>query len=143
MDGYQDQAKIKALLGAFKAELKEGSRVTLQYDPEKKSTTALVGGGSATVAGADFMRAVWSIWLGKIDPPTLGDQRIGRLKQRGERRAPRRSRAPRRDGSPAGAASTGSPRRRERSCHAAREATRCASPPGRAPRGAAVRGRRS
>ncbi|HTN88379.1 MAG TPA: chalcone isomerase family protein [Sorangium sp.] len=80
MNGYKDQAKIKAFVGAFKAELKEGSRVTIQYDPEKKSTTALVGGSSASVAGVDFMKAVWSIWLGKIDQPKLGDQLIGRLK---------------------------------------------------------------
>ncbi|WP_437965996.1 chalcone isomerase family protein [Sorangium sp. So ce260] len=80
MNGYQDQAKIGAFVGAFKAELKEGSHVTIQYDPEKKSTTALVGGSSASVAGVDFMKAVWSIWLGKIDQPKLGDQLIGRLK---------------------------------------------------------------
>ncbi|WP_437597966.1 chalcone isomerase family protein [Sorangium sp. So ce590] len=80
MNGYQDQAKIEAFLGAFKAELKEGSHVTIQYDPEKKSTTALVGGSSASVAGADFMRAVWRIWLGKIDQPRLGEQLIGRLR---------------------------------------------------------------
>ncbi|WP_437518579.1 chalcone isomerase family protein [Sorangium sp. So ce1099] len=60
--------------------MKEGSRVTLQYDPEKKSTTALVGSSSASVAGVAFMKAVWSIWLGKIDQPKLGDQLIGRLK---------------------------------------------------------------
>lgn len=84
MNGYKDQAKINALLGAFKAELKEGlkegSQITIQYDPEKKSTTALVGGSSASVAGVDFMKAVWSIWFGKIDQPKLGDQLIGRLK---------------------------------------------------------------
>ncbi|WP_438015748.1 chalcone isomerase family protein [Sorangium sp. So ce315] len=80
MNGYKDQAKIKAFVGAFKAELKEGSKVTIQYDPEKKSTTATVGGSSASVAGVDFMKAVWSIWLGKIDQPKLGDQLIARLK---------------------------------------------------------------
>ncbi|WP_437741491.1 chalcone isomerase family protein [Sorangium sp. So ce1504] len=81
MNGYTDQAKIKAFVGAFQGELKEGARITIQYDPEKKSTTVAVGGSSASVPGVDFMKAVWSIWLGKIDQPKLGDQLIGRLKK--------------------------------------------------------------
>jgi hypothetical protein len=32
-----------------------------------------------TVDGVDFMKAVWSIWLGKIDQPKLGDQLISQL----------------------------------------------------------------
>ncbi|WP_437587958.1 chalcone isomerase family protein [Sorangium sp. So ce1000] len=80
MNGYTDQAKIKAFVGAFQGELKEGARVTIQYDPEKKSTTVAVGGSSASVAGVDFMKAVWRIWFGKIDQPKLGDQLIGRMK---------------------------------------------------------------
>jgi hypothetical protein len=36
-------------------------------------------GTSATVAGQDFMKAVWSIWFGKIDQPSMGDQLISLL----------------------------------------------------------------
>ncbi len=80
MNGYADAAKIKQFLAAFSAELKEDARVTISYDADKKATTVTVGGGgSATVAGADFMKGVWSIWFGKIDQSKLGDQLISKL----------------------------------------------------------------
>jgi hypothetical protein len=67
-------------MSAFSGELKEGAKVNIVYDADKKSTTVSVGGGgSATVAGVDFMKAVWSIWLGKIDQPKMGDQLISKL----------------------------------------------------------------
>lgn len=81
MNGYGDAGKISAFMGAFKGELKEKSHVSIVYDAEKKATTVSVdGGGSATVEGVDFMKAVWSIWLGKIDQPKLGDQLVSQLK---------------------------------------------------------------
>lgn len=80
MNGYTDTAKINAFLAAFSGELKEGARVNIVYDADKKSTSVSVGGGgSATVAGQDFMKAVWSIWLGKIDQSKMGDQLISKL----------------------------------------------------------------
>jgi len=80
MNGYSDSAKIGQFIGAFKSELKEKSSVTIVYDADKKATTVSVsGGGSATVAGVDFMKATWSIWLGKIDQPKLGDELIAKI----------------------------------------------------------------
>lgn len=80
MNGYNDSAKIRSFMSAFSGELKEGAKVNIVYDADKKSTTVSVGGGgSATVAGVDFMKAVWSIWLGKIDQPKMGDQLISKL----------------------------------------------------------------
>lgn len=80
MNGYSDAAKIGQFIGAFKGELKEKSNVTIVYDADKKTTTLSVGGGgSATVPGVDFMKATWSIWLGKIDQPKLGDQLIAKI----------------------------------------------------------------
>jgi hypothetical protein len=80
MNGYTDGAKIGACLAAFSGDLKEKSHVTIVYDADKKETSVKVdGGGSATVAGVDFMKAVWSIWFGKIDQPKLGDQLISKL----------------------------------------------------------------
>jgi len=35
--------------------------------------------GNASVGGADFMKAVWSIWFGKIDQPSLGDAMIANM----------------------------------------------------------------
>jgi hypothetical protein len=79
MNGYADAGKIGAFLGAFKSELKENATVTIAYDADKKETTAHAPGGSATVGGVEFMKAVWSIWFGKIDQPSLGDQLISKL----------------------------------------------------------------
>jgi Chalcone isomerase-like len=79
-NGYTDKAKIDAFVGAFKNELKENNGVSISYNAEKKATTIWVqGGGSATVAGADFMKGVWSIWFGKIDQSSLSDALISNL----------------------------------------------------------------
>jgi hypothetical protein len=80
MNGYTDSGKISKFVGAFSSELKEKSQVSIVYDAAKKATTVTVaGGGTATVEGADFMKAVWSIWFGKIDQPKLGDALISKL----------------------------------------------------------------
>jgi hypothetical protein len=81
MNGYTDAGKISAFVGAFnKSEVKEDSAVVISYSAEKKSVTIWVqNGGTATVAGDDFMKAVWRIWLGKIDQPSMGDQLIAKL----------------------------------------------------------------
>ncbi len=80
MNGYTDAGKIGSFIGAFKADLKEKQKVTIVYNADKKETTVTVeGGGTATLAGADFMKGTWSIWFGKIDQPKLGDQLISKL----------------------------------------------------------------
>lgn len=80
MNGYHDAGKINAFVGAFRGEIKENQYVTITYDSEKKATTIVVQGqGSATVQGIDFMKATWSIWFGKIDQDSLGDDLISKL----------------------------------------------------------------
>jgi hypothetical protein len=80
MNGYGDAGKIAQFLGALNRELKEGTYVTIAYNAASKTTSLTVsGGGSASVVGVDFMRATWSIWFGKIDQPSLGDQMIANL----------------------------------------------------------------
>lgn len=80
MNGYSDAGKIGQFTGAFSADLKEKSHVTIVYDADKKNTTVTEdGGGSATIDGVDFMKGVWSIWFGNIDQKTLGDQLISKL----------------------------------------------------------------
>jgi len=79
MNGYGDAGNIATFTGAFKGELKEKGQVSIVYDADKKETSVSTGSGSATVGGVDFMKAVWSIWLGKIDQPNLGDQLISKL----------------------------------------------------------------
>jgi hypothetical protein len=82
MNGYTDGGKIGQFMGAFKGELKENQYVVISYNAASKATTLQVlgpGGGTATVAGVDFMKATWSIWFGKIDQPSLGDALISRI----------------------------------------------------------------
>ncbi len=81
MNGFNDAGRIGTFVGAFnKDEVKENSAVVISYTSANKTTTIWVqNGGSASVAGDDFMKAVWSIWLGKIDQPSMGDQLISLL----------------------------------------------------------------
>ncbi len=80
MNGYADATKINQALAAFSADLKENAAVTISYNSANKTTTFTEqNGSSATVAGAEFMKGTWSIWFGKIDPPSMGDQLIQNL----------------------------------------------------------------
>lgn len=81
LNGYGDGGKIGQFVGAFnKDEVKEDSAVVITYNAANKTTTIWVqNAGSATIGGADFMKAVWSIWFGKIDQPSMGDQLISKL----------------------------------------------------------------
>jgi hypothetical protein len=81
MNGFNDGGRIGQFVGAFnKEEVKENSAVVISYSAASKSVTIWVqGAGTATIAGPDFMKAVWSIWLGKIDQPAMGDQLISKL----------------------------------------------------------------
>ncbi|MFO0666388.1 MAG: chalcone isomerase family protein [Polyangiaceae bacterium] len=79
-NNYGDAGKIDAFLSGFKGELKEGNGVSISYSADKKATTLWVqGGGSTTVAGADFMKAVWSIWFGNMDQRSLTDALMSNL----------------------------------------------------------------
>lgn len=81
MNGFNDGARTAQFVSAFKQEeVKENTAVVISYNAAAKSVTIWVqGGGTATIAGADFMKAAWSIWLGKIDQPSMGDQLISKL----------------------------------------------------------------
>ena len=79
-NGYGDTGKINQALAAFNADFKENAYVKITYDSASKTTTFWEqNGGSASVQGVDFMKAVWSIWLGKIDPASFGDRLITNL----------------------------------------------------------------
>jgi len=79
-NGYTDAGKINQALAAFNAEFKENAYVKISYDSTAKTTTFWEqNGGTATIAGVDFMKGTWKIWLGNIDPPSIGDQLIANL----------------------------------------------------------------
>lgn len=46
---------------------------------KKMTTIAVADGSTANIPGGDFMKAVWSIWLGKSDQPSVGDDLVGKL----------------------------------------------------------------
>jgi hypothetical protein len=48
----------------FDADLLEGEEVVLTYEPGRGTAVAVRGVERGVVAGADFMRALWSVWLG-------------------------------------------------------------------------------
>lgn len=81
MNGFSDASRIGPFVNAFnQEEIKENSAVVISYNAAAKNVSIWVqGGGRATVAGEDFMKAVWSIWFGKIDQPSMGDQLISKL----------------------------------------------------------------
>jgi hypothetical protein len=79
-NGYTHTASIETFVGVFKTDLREGATTTVTYDAAKQATTiSTAGGTTATIAGAAFMRATWSVWFGKMDQPTLGDALISKL----------------------------------------------------------------
>jgi hypothetical protein len=86
MNGYGDGGKIEQFVAAFgkgdvdEWEKKNPASVSIYYSAKDQTTTMTVPGhGKASVGGADFMKAVWSIWYGKIDQPAMGDQLIANL----------------------------------------------------------------
>ena len=80
MNGFGDSGKIERFVGAFNKEIKEGNGVSIAYNATTKATSIWVQGqGSATVEGVEFMKAVWSLWFGRNDQPSLGDALISRI----------------------------------------------------------------
>jgi hypothetical protein len=82
LNGYADGGKIDQFLGAIgKGDVVEhdpkkdrAPSISIYYNAAGQNTTITVPGhGKATVGGVDFMKAVWSIWFGKIDQPSMGD----------------------------------------------------------------------
>jgi hypothetical protein len=88
MNGYNDASKIEPFLAAFgKGDVVEYDRkkdpkpsVVIAYSAANKTVSITVAGhGNASVAGEDFMKAVWAVWFGKGENPWLGDQLISAL----------------------------------------------------------------
>ena len=81
--GHRRLSIIDVAGGAQPMENGDGA-VVISYNATTKKVTIWVQsagpkGTSATIGGVDFMKAVWSIWLGKIDQPSMGDQLIAKL----------------------------------------------------------------
>ncbi|MDF2693194.1 MAG: hypothetical protein K0S65_1577, partial [Labilithrix sp.] len=81
--GYGNEQKKTQMYGVFKSELKKGARVVLAYSADTKATTVSIAGGpSATIAGEDFMHALWCSWFDRVpeDQRDLGDALVAHLR---------------------------------------------------------------
>jgi Chalcone isomerase-like len=80
LNGFADHDKQEAFLAAFKSEFHEGQTLQIRYAPEPAQLTIeLPNGAQITVAGAELMKAVWSLWFGKSDQEGLADSLMSNL----------------------------------------------------------------
>jgi len=73
--------KEKATLkGFFTKPLEEGDICNIDYVPGTGTTVTIDGDAKGTIQGADFMRALWGIWLGSNPPggEALRDGMLGK-----------------------------------------------------------------
>lgn len=62
------KSRIDLFLSYFEGGVREDQRVDLTYLPEKGTTVSLGGKEAGVIAGVDFMRALWPVWLGPVPP---------------------------------------------------------------------------
>ena len=60
-----------AMLNAWMVDVKPGDTLTFTQVPERGVVVEIKGEAKGTLAGADFARALWGIWLG-AEPPNPG-----------------------------------------------------------------------
>jgi hypothetical protein len=76
-EGFRDNAgalapAVKTDLARFESwmgDIVAGQEIVLSYEPGKGTTVELAGQERGTIPGAEFMRALWSVFLGP-HPPT-------------------------------------------------------------------------
>lgn len=74
LNGYADAGKIAKFLAAVTQDLNDKDTILIQYNAASKVTSITVkNGGKASIEGEDFMKAVWSLWFGKIEQKDLGE----------------------------------------------------------------------
>lgn len=80
-NAYATAAKITPFVDVCAGPtLKARSTVVISYAAATKTTTVWMQGlGTATLGGVDFMKAVWSVWLGNVDQAQLGEALVARL----------------------------------------------------------------
>lgn len=70
-NAYADKDKIDRFLSPIAQDLVEKDNIFIQYSATAKSTTITVKTNKVTIEGVEFMKAVWSLWFGKIDQKDL------------------------------------------------------------------------
>ena len=69
--------RLERFSGWFDAELLKGEQIVLTYLPGQGTEVAVQGKVRGVIEGADFMRALWSVWLG--EKPVDGGLKKGML----------------------------------------------------------------
>jgi len=69
--------RLDRFASLFDTDLLKGEQVVLSYVPGKGTEVSVKGVVRGTIEGADFMRALWSVWLG--DKPADGGLKKGML----------------------------------------------------------------
>jgi hypothetical protein len=79
-------AKLQPFLDVCVGTLKAKSTVVIAYNAATKTTLVWMKTGAAasapttaTAPGLDFMKAVWSVWLGNVEAPRTADSLVARL----------------------------------------------------------------
>ena len=73
----QMKERLERFSGWFDADLLKGEQVVLTYLPGQGTEVAVQGKVRGVIEGADFMRALWSVWLG--EKPVDGGLKKGML----------------------------------------------------------------
>ncbi|HEY5998777.1 MAG TPA: chalcone isomerase family protein [bacterium] len=73
----QLKERLERFAGWFDEDLHKDERIELTYVPGKGTEVAVKGKVRGTIEGADFMRALWSVWLG--EKPVDGGLKEGML----------------------------------------------------------------
>ena len=73
----QLKERLERFSGWFDADLLKGEQVVLTYLPGQGTEVAVQGKVRGVIEGADFMRALWSVWLG--EKPADGGLKKGML----------------------------------------------------------------
>lgn len=71
------QPQVDQFSGFFTQPLVTGSQASFDYVPGTGTTVTIGGQAKGTIPGADFMRALWGIWLG--DKPADANLKAGML----------------------------------------------------------------
>ncbi len=71
------KSRIDKFIGFFDEDVVKGGEVRISYDPGKGTEVEINGKVKGTVEGSDFMKALWSVWLG--DNPVSKSLKEGML----------------------------------------------------------------
>jgi hypothetical protein len=80
-NGHSDKLQqLNTFSNVLTGDLAENDVITISYNAASKAVSCSYKGKTSTVNGSDFMKAVWSIWFGKIDPSSITQSLMSQIK---------------------------------------------------------------